>query len=229
MNHFIFKYLNFDNFINIVANDYLWFSRLDSMEDATEGCYKDINMQIKSCPCGKSYKKIEKSIQNEYEKQKVIESFIREHFYISCWSIGSDENFALWKIFTEKNNGIAIKSNLQNVLDSIQSEKIICHGRVDYEKKFSLTSNFHSYCFTKNIQYKYENEYRFIIKEDEKKQQKHIPVKINYKSIIEEIYFSPYIEEWKRNIFNDIIKRFDNSLIAKIKPSKIKLKNENNY
>jgi hypothetical protein len=221
--------MNFDNFINIVANNYLWFSRLDSMEDATEGCYKDINLLTKHCPRGNSYKKMEMNIQNEYKKQSEIESFIRNNFFISCWSIGSDENFALWKIFTEKNNGIAIKSNVQNILDSIQSEKIICHGKVEYEKKISSTSNFHSYCYTKNIHYKYENEYRFIVKEIEQSNKKHITVGINYKSIIEEIFFSPYVEKWKRNIFIDIIKRFDNSLVNKIKPSKIQLKNESDY
>ena len=70
MEETIFKYMDFDNFINILSTNQLWFSRLGVMEDATEGEYKDYNSQVKVCEGGKYYKKMKKGSNEAKIQQK---------------------------------------------------------------------------------------------------------------------------------------------------------------
>ena len=138
------------------------FSRVDSLEDVFEG------------------KLPESFYYNWSEEAK--EFYARRHeegkrnTFVSCWSMGDNESYAMWQIYAGKNDGVAICTTVDKLRKSLEPVGYDIDIRrinyIDYcklrnkvfdftdEQKRLLNESFYS---CKSIQYEYEKEIRVII------------------------------------------------------------------
>lgn len=159
------RYFKVDRFIESIENGYLYFASASQFEDNFEGATMIANSNI---------------LNHTSERKNAIYNLVNDAFKglqrltkISCWHKSDYENFAMWKIYTIDNKGVAITTTPQKMNLAIKPYRIqpeyceedIIIGNVEY---VDLTSNhiddtMLGVFFYKHIIYSYENEIRIVI------------------------------------------------------------------
>ena len=86
---------------------------------------------------------------------------------VSSWHINEYESFAMWQIFTQKSEGLAIQSTLgrlqQALIPENQYEQHIgAVNYIDYKKEYIPFDNAFFPFFLKRKSFKYERKIRII-------------------------------------------------------------------
>lgn len=201
----IIRYMNFGKFMNILTFGNLYFTNVNEFEDKYEG----------KMPEG-FFKNWEESAVESYKKYLKINDL---HFnaYASCWNeLNNTESYALWRIYTESDTGIAIKTTVQKLRNSIKDDRIQIYkvkyveSFEDREEDIEIPFYFPDDGFVRVKQackispYSYENEIRALLFSDEK--EKGINIAIDVNELIEDIYISPYAGQWFYDLIYNIIK-----------------------
>jgi len=180
----IWKYMDLWKFLDLIDNKKLYLNRVDLFEDNLEGLFPERNYFS--------------DIINEPLKKLRINKFI------TCFTSCNTENYAMWKIYTNPEYGIALKSNTKRLIKSLSNEeKEILIGEVEYLDIENITTPFHIdnkqifiNCFTKRTYFEYEKEIRLYLDIKENTNNiKGLKIKINITDFIEEIYISPFATE----------------------------------
>ena len=87
----VWRYMTFTKLVSMLHTQALYFTRLDRFEDEFEGTlpqrtYEALSPQLREC--------------FDLERKNAL---------ASCWSLGDHESAALWKIFVNGNEGVAVK------------------------------------------------------------------------------------------------------------------------
>lgn len=146
--------MDFTKFVSMMQNEALFFAKANLMSDLLEGQYP---------PSEKN---------SEYYKIMIEHySTIKEIICINCWHINDYEAAAMWKLYTNSKDGVAIQSTFQKLADSfnVTSEHVII-GKVkyidyqtDYIESKSLVENVLPPFFYKRHSFNYEHELRAIV------------------------------------------------------------------
>lgn len=215
----LWKYMDFAKFINMIETKSLYFCRCDLLDDNFEGVYPILTGKEPS---------------STYDKESLLflKSFniqLRKRIYINCWHINNDESFAMWKVFNEKGQGIAIKvqnENLVALLDADREKKVL-GGKVKYIDYSNVPKGFKSYYdFTllKRKSFEYEKEFRLIIQlikskeiegghkewdfSDDKNLVNGISLEVDITKLVNQIYVSPQSPDWYFEIVKNVIKKY---------------------
>lgn len=192
----IWRYFKFDRFMDMVQNEYIYFSSANKFEDPFEGAV---------------------SI-NSFSKQNKLKNSFDDAFAelcrltkISCWHIEEYESDAMWKIYANFGKGIAITTTTERIISSIKPYKLegafkpenLVIGKVNYinlvEKKLdvSMIERF----FYKHKIFSWEKEFRLAISlrlAEEfgiKIPAEGILVNVDIKMLIDEIYLGPMLDK----------------------------------
>ena len=97
----VWRYMDFTKFMDLLNSSELFFSRPDMFNDPFEGSLTTPSSQY-----------LDKLISEKAPKKrgnlgKIFKSF-RGVIGISCWHINQSESDAMWKLYLEKNEGIAV-------------------------------------------------------------------------------------------------------------------------
>jgi len=94
--------------------------------------------------------------------RKAVEEVIRirKNTYISCWVEGNEESLPMWNMYSGK-QGFLITVNKEELIKQLSSS--VESDNVNYERK-NVEPN--KVPFVKNEYYKYENEFRFLIRDN---------------------------------------------------------------
>lgn len=188
----IWRYMDLNKFFDLITNKRLILTRLDLFEDLDEGSYvANEIIKYSSIPIEKN------KILNTPEKYNDAVQEMRKKSFASCWYHSMSESSLMWKGYTENGKGIAIQSNVSNIIEKFRDNELKgYYGFINYNPtRFSLELNF-EWNFYKNVKYKNENEFRFLV-EDNNIDKDIISVSIEPNKIIEKIIFSPYYQEWE--------------------------------
>jgi hypothetical protein len=198
----VWKYLDLSKFLDLLMSKKLFMSRSDKFEDQYEGTFSE--------PTFEEIKKL--SINNpdflQYYKTH------REKVAISSWHINEYESFAMWQIFTQNSEGLAIQSTigrLQNALIPENNYKQFIGevNYIDYKKEYiPFDDMFFPFLF-KRKSFQYEREVRIITDVAENKMTLNDGLKINVDidQLIETIYIHPKSENWYKNLVIDLVKQ----------------------
>ena len=108
----VWKYLDLSKFVDLLLYRKLFLSRSDKFEDQYEGTFSE--------PTFEEIRKL--SINNpaflDYYKSH------RENVVISSWHINEYESFAMWQIFTQKSEGLAIQSTVGRIQEALKAGAI---------------------------------------------------------------------------------------------------------
>lgn len=198
----VWKYLDLSKFLDLLLSRKLFMSRSDKFEDQYEGTFSE--------PTFEEIKKL--SIDNpdflNYYKTH------REKVAISSWHINEYESFAMWQIFTQNSEGLAIQSTIKRLQDALHPENnhkqyIGEVNYIDYKKEYiPFDDMFFPFLF-KRKSFQYEREVRIItdVAEDNIKLNDGLKINVDINQLIEKIYIHPKSENWYKNLVIQLVKQ----------------------
>ena len=199
-NTVVWKYLDLSKFLDLLMSEKLFMSRSDKFEDQYEGTFSE--------PTFEEIKKL--SIDNpdflNYYKTH------REKVAISSWHI--NESFAMWQIFTQNSEGLAIQSTIGRLQESLVPETNFNQyigevNYIDYKKEhIPFDDMFFPFLF-KRKSFQYEGEVRIItdIGKSDIKINERLKINVNINQLIEKIYIHPKSENWYKNLVIQLVKQ----------------------
>lgn len=201
-NTIVWKYLDLSKFLDLLMSQKLFMSRSDKFEDQYEGTFSE--------PTFEEIKKL--SIDNP-EFLNFYKTH-REKVAISSWHINEYESFAMWQIFTQNSEGLAIQSTigrLQNALyPEVNFNQYIGEvNYIDYKKEYiPFDDMFFPFLF-KRKSFQYEREVRIIsdVADNTIKINDGLKISVDINELIEKIYIHPKSENWYKNLVIQLVKQ----------------------
>lgn len=198
----VWKYLDLSKFLDLLMSQKLFMSRSDKFEDQYEGTFSE--------PTFEEIRKLSidnPDFLNYYKSHK-------EKVAISSWHINEYESFAMWQIFTQNSEGLAIQSTIGRLQNALQPETNFDQhigevNYIDYKKEYiPFDDMFFPFLF-KRKSFQYEREVRIITDTGENKITLNEGLKINVdiSQLIEKIYIHPKSENWYKNLVIQLVKQ----------------------
>jgi hypothetical protein len=177
-------------------------SRSDKFEDQYEGTFSE--------PTFEEIKKL--AINNpdflDYYKTH------REKVAISSWHINEYESFAMWQIFTQNSEGLAIQSTIGRLQKALEPEKNLKQyigqvNYIDYKKEYIPFDDLFFPFLFKRKSFQYEREVRIISDTSDTKININDGIKINVdiSQLIDKIYIHPKSENWYKNLVIELVSK----------------------
>ena len=201
-NTVVWKYLDLSKFLDLLLSQKLFMSRSDKFEDQYEGTFSE--------PTFEEIKKL--SIDNpDFLNHYKIR---REKVAISSWHINEYESFAMWQIFTQNSEGLAIQSTIGRLQRSLLPETDFDQyigevNYIDYKKELiPFDDSFFPFLF-KRKSFQYEGEVRVItdIGVSDTQINEGLKISVNINELIEKIYIHPKSENWYKNLVIQLVKQ----------------------
>lgn len=200
----VWKYLDLSKFLELLLSQQLFMSRSDKFEDQYEGTFSE--------PSFEEMKKL--SVDNpeflDYYKTH------RENVVVSSWHINEYESYAMWQIFTKTNEGLAIRSTVGRLQESLKPElnfeqHIGEVNYIDYKKEYiPFDDDFFPFLF-KRKSFQYEREVRII--SNLSKHKLHIndglKVNVDIRKLIDRVYIHPKSENWYKKLIIALLHKLD--------------------
>jgi hypothetical protein len=160
----IWRYMDFTKFVSLLEEKSLFFCRADLLGDAYEGSYPEsfVEQHLKLFGCTKD------AISPSAGKFLHFLGSFRKVIGISSWHVSPYESAAMWRLYLQNSEGIAVRSTYERLRASIEPS---CHrvhiGLVKYIdfKSYQLQSenlNFFEPYLLKRLSYEHEREIRAI-------------------------------------------------------------------
>ncbi len=200
----VWKYLDLSKFLDLLMSRKLFMSRSDKFEDQYEGTFSE-----------PTYEEIKKLSENNPEFLDYYKSH-REKVVVSSWHINEYESFAMWQIFTQNNEGLAIQSTIGRLQKALKPEINYSQfigevNYIDYKKEYiPFDDMFFPFMF-KRKSFQYEREIRIIsdLSENNIKINDGIKIEVDISQLIEKIYIHPKSENWYKKLVIDLVSKLD--------------------
>ncbi|MFV5689116.1 hypothetical protein ACM55M_10885 [Flavobacterium sp. ZT3R25] len=201
-NTIVWKYLDLSKFLDLLMSQKLFMSRSDKFEDQYEGTFSE--------PTFEEIKKL--SIDNP-EFLNFYKTH-REKVAISSWHINEYESFAMWQIFTQNSEGLAIQSTIGRLQKALHPETNFNQyigevNYIDYKKEYiPFDDMFFPFLF-KRKSFQYEREVRIIsdVADNTIKINDGLKINVDINELIEKIYIHPKSENWYKNLVIQLVKQ----------------------
>lgn len=223
----IWKYMTFEKFLLLILRKELYFKRADGYVEYFEGHVTSGEKQnLVDVFKRQSVAKPKSEVNRVF---KALKKYC-ESTYIDCWHNNESESYAMWKIFGEAKNCIALKTTvdkLRATYDKVNDKIKVTPYLVDYYDNENSNNYPYSskYIFIrKPFYFVYENEIRGLIQlkissfNDEFPNDIRIPIVL--KDLIESVWLSPFSDHWFEELVRDLLNKLEIDL--KVNISKIK-------
>jgi hypothetical protein len=217
----LWRYIDFTQFVSILENEALWFSRAAGFFDSYEGALPPQKLEEIAGGVSDRVSDSEQFVRAFYEA-------LRYSTYISCWHEAGEETAAMWQIYQEKGKEVAVKTTVSSFHEAIENDSGIVSGRVkyiDYSNTPDITVNRVSPFFFKRESFRPESEFRAVISDFEPPDGVRIddgfsnkvaaksdpgrPVALDPSLLIEEVYISPVAGNWLEGLVDDVLDKYD--------------------
>ncbi len=198
----VWKYLDLSKFLDMLLSRQLFMSRSDKFEDQYEGTFSE--------PTFEEIKKIAANNPKFLDNYKSH----REKVVVSSWHINEYESFAMWQIFTQNTEGLAIQTTIGRLKEALKKKKkteqyIGAVNYIDYKKEFiPFDDTFFPFLF-KRKSFQYEREIRIIsdVTNNGMKIDNGLKIDVNLNQLIEKIYIHPKSENWYKNLVIELVSK----------------------
>ena len=135
---------------------------------------------------------------------------------MSSWHINEYESFAMWQIFTQNNEGLAIQSTIGRLQKALKPEINFSQfigevNYIDYKKEYiPFDDMFFPFMF-KRKSFQYEREVRIIsdLTENNIKINDGLKIDVDVNQLIEKIYIHPKSENWYKKLVIELVSKLD--------------------
>jgi hypothetical protein len=198
----VWKYLDLSKFLDLLLSRKLFMSRSDKFEDQYEGTFSE--------PTFEEIKKL--AIDNpEFLNYYKIH---REKVAVSSWHINEYESFAMWQIFTQNSEGLAIQSTIGRLQKAVKPENNFDQyigevNYIDYKKEYIPFDDLFFPFLFKRKSFQYEREVRILTDTSQSNLKLNDGLKINVdiNQLIEKIYIHPKSENWYKKLVIELVER----------------------
>lgn len=216
--------MSLPKFIHLASTGGLYFPLPAQFEDPFEThlprkVYDSITADITSC-----------LHTNETDKKYLIASYRNNYLsqLISCWHASEFESEAMWKLYSQDRQSIAIKTTSHKLIDSLEDIPLSARAGlvkyIDFDNPPNLSHI--DQVFLKRSSYSHENEFRITFTQQSLFPKGHGDLyKCNTSKLISNITISP----WSDNIFEYATKSIVEKFLTNVEVSKSKLLEEPNY
>ncbi len=177
-------------------------SRSDKFEDQYEGTFSE-----------PTFEEIKKLAINNPEFLNYYKTH-REKVAISSWHINEYESFAMWQIFTQNSEGLAIQSTIGRLQKALKPETNLKQyigqvNYIDYKKEYIPFDDLFFPFLFKRKSFQYEREVRIISDTSETAITINDGIKINVdiSQLIDKIYIHPKSENWYKNLVIELVSK----------------------
>jgi hypothetical protein len=196
----VWKYLDLSKFLDLLLAKKLFMSRSDKFEDQYEGTFSE-----------PTFEEIKRLSENNPEFLDFYKTH-REKVVVSSWHINEYESFAMWQIFTQNSEGLAIQSTIGRLQKALEVEKNFKQyigqvNYIDYKKEYiPFDDMFFPFLF-KRKSFQYEREVRIIgdLSNQEIKINDGLKIDVNINQLIEKIYIHPKSENWYKKLVIELV------------------------
>ncbi|HWX65037.1 MAG TPA: hypothetical protein VNZ27_01290 [Rhodanobacter sp.] len=206
----IWRYMDFTKFVSLLENKKLFFPRADSFEDPYEGTLTRATvhwMLNAGIPAGA----VDHTVENTNQW--------RQQVFVSCWCANDHESAAMWKLYLQTSEGVAIKSKtglLATELDrSPLSVSMTSVNYIDYDLSILPPNNIFYPFVHKRLSFQHETEIRALIWSKETANLSQIPenaasvsIDVSLQDLVEAVYVSPTAPPWFGELVEQITKRY---------------------
>ena len=243
----LWRYTNFEKFVNLLDTGSLFFTRADKFEDPYEGFIPQSIMD--------AYIQYLNSITTENMVKEIIREneASRKYVMCNCWHQNVVESMAMWEKYYMRNSGVAIKTTMQKMKNSLTSEHSIYIGNIEYiydnmdddqymqnflqsETLLAKKLTYFPY-FRKRKEYEHEQEVRLIVDIDpfvmgalsNQTVDAFLDIglpdicdigmlfNVEVNELIDEVIVSPYAENWITETVKSVVQKFGYNF--KVNPS----------
>ena len=123
----LWRYMSLEKFVNMLKTKSLFFTRADKFDDPFEGF---IPPEIRT-----SYEKSARRVTPDEDIVKLlmkVNEDSRKYVMCNCWHQNRVESMAMWDKYHMRNSGIAIKTTMHNLKNSLLDSKDVFIGKVEY-------------------------------------------------------------------------------------------------
>lgn len=215
-NTIVWRYLDFTKFIDLITNGQLYFCRSDKFEDPFEGLFQ---------------------LKDYHQNREMFASFeeTKKYYFLNSWHINNHQSDAMWRIFLDTKNGIAIKSTVGHIINALsKTEEEILVGKIQYRDFDNITymelsreaqnqisdrgGSVNQYTY-KRISFEHEKELRLyyidipiphaIIHGEPREPLSFKKINIDVHALIEEVVIAPFAEDWFLELVDNVLKKLD--------------------
>ena len=202
--------MDFTKLVSLLDSSSLWFSRVDKLGDPYEGSWlPHLPLEQRS---GVGVSDVFKS-NHRFKKLSV------ESMPVNCWHMNEYESAAMWGIYTQTGQGIAVQStfdNLTKCFDEVESP--VFAGMVEYidydNYSFSSANRFVP-LLHKRTSFTHEQEIRAIIWPAAAPSHRMEPipghglaVKVDISTLIQHICVCPTAPAWVKELVRSVTHRY---------------------
>ena len=214
----IWRYMDFTKFASLLETESLFLSRVDLFEDPYEGATSHVNAQLR--PLVYKNKGIPLEAIAGFSK---FTEWSRSWTYVNCWHMNKTESAAMWKLYAQTNEAVAIQSTYEKLHSCLPSGTFVgVVNYIDYDIEWMPEDNGFWPLMHKRLSFEHEKELRVLAQElpqtnspenaidisvVNNKSGKNI--KVDLRDLIENIYISPTAPQWFSDLVCSITKRYD--------------------
>ena len=198
----VWKYLDLSKFLDLLLSQKVFMSRSDKFEDQYEGTFSE-----------PTFEEIKKLSENNPEFLDYYKSK-REKVVVSSWHINEYESFAMWQIFTQNSEGLAIQSTIGRLQKAVEPEKSLKQyigevNYIDYKKEYIPFDDLFFPFLFKRKSFQYEREVRIISDLSEKNITINdgIKIDVDINQLIGKIYIHPKSENWYKKLVIELVSK----------------------
>ena len=214
----LWRYMDFAKFVSILENSALFFPRADKLDDPFEGALPKENI-----------KKRQTNLHPEFEEAISISGFstfasfwkqLPRFTLINCWHESTHESEAMWRLYSSKQGGIAVKTDFNSFVESFTTSEQIHIGSVkyvDYENDQIPENDPLSPYLYKRKSFEHEREVRAIIQNTPTgniAQSQDIYdigdfCQVDLNLLIQEVIIDPFAPDWFLTLVKSVAKRYE--------------------
>jgi len=194
--------LDLSKFLDLLLSKKLFMSRSDKFEDQYEGTFSE-----------PTFEEIKKLAADNPEFLNYYKTH-REKVAISSWHINEYESFAMWQIFTQNSEGLAIQSTIGRLQKAVRPENNFDQyigevNYIDYKKEYIPFDDLFFPFLFKRKSFQYEREVRILTdtSKSDIKLNDGIKINVDLKQLIEKIYIHPKSENWYKKLVIELVER----------------------
>lgn len=206
-NVMIWRYMDFTKFVSLLDKKALFFSRADKLGDPFEGAMTKVNLKKRKKLYGRKMSK------DQIKGLGKFFGLMPKQTFINCWCMRDYESAALWRLYLQSNEGIAIQSTFKRLAESFNdSQEIVYIGMVnyiDYEKdSFDESNTFKAFLY-KRKSFEFEHELRAVLTHDRQAPELGKYVSVELDRLIDRVYISPTAPRWFGKLAKSIVRKYE--------------------
>ncbi|HET6840756.1 MAG TPA: DUF2971 domain-containing protein [Candidatus Angelobacter sp.] len=214
----LWRFMDLSKLLWLLSNSALYFCRLDLLRDPYEGVMSKM-----------SFAGYERLLPNQTEAIKSMIISQRKWVFANSWHMNEFESAAMWDLYLNSPEGVAIETDFARFRDSFSAEKIhdVLIGKVnyiDYATESVAQGNYFNYLYVpvhKRKSFEHERELRAIVwllatfgKQQDKidintyHPPPGISIQVNIKTLIRNIFVSPTAQSWYVDVVRSVLCRY---------------------